>query len=469
MYPVFVIDPIVIRKGLLALSHHEDISALEQQLNSFHAGTRLSALKEIATLVKSGKITVPASKREVNLHFHTFFSFNANAWSPSRIAWESKKYGLEAAGIVDFDVLDGMDEFLAAGEQLEIKAVVGLESRVFISEWADKITSSPNEPGVSYFMAEGCFKCPPTGSESVAILLSMSKTARDRNLALIALVNDYLAPVRLKYETDAVPLTPAGNVTERHLLAAYDQKARHIFDDDTAKISAFWAEKLGISLSEAEALVPDTPKFHEKMRSKLMKFGGVGYIPPSSGSFPSIEDAVKMIRGMEAIPMIAWLDGTNDGEEDADAFLELLKSKGVVACNIIPDRNWNIKNPDEKGLKVKKLGKFVAAARANNFPIAVGTEMNKAGLPFVDGFSSPELAPYVKDFIDGANLFYAHTILSRYVGFGYLSDAMTDAFGDDIAAKNRFFTQVGEKFRTHESLVKFNCTKAPSEILQVLE
>lgn len=97
-------------------------------------------------------------KEEVNLHFHSFFSFNANGWSPSRIAWESLKYGLEVSGIVDFDVLDGMDEFLEAGKLLGLKTVVGIETRVFIKELEDKVMSSPNEPGIAYFMAAGCFK-----------------------------------------------------------------------------------------------------------------------------------------------------------------------------------------------------------------------------------------------------------------------------------------------------------------------
>ncbi|MCX6376517.1 MAG: hypothetical protein NTU88_10875 [Armatimonadetes bacterium] len=83
----------------------------------------MRSLMEIASLVKSGGVTVPSPKPEVNLHYHTFFSFNANGWSPSRIAWESLKHGLEVSGIVDFDVLDGMDEFLTAGEILGLSGI----------------------------------------------------------------------------------------------------------------------------------------------------------------------------------------------------------------------------------------------------------------------------------------------------------------------------------------------------------
>ncbi len=422
-----------------------DISSLEQQLNSFDSAIRCSALEELASGIESGDIRVPNPKEEVNLHFHTFFSFNAEGWSPSRIAWESMKYGLEVAGIVDFDVLDGMNEFLAAGDLLGLKSVVGLESRVFVKELADKVINSPKEPGISYFMASGCTKRPPAGSESERILNSMLERAGSRNIALVDLVNKYLDVVQLDYKADAVPLTPAGNVTERHLLLAYDIKARKVFGNDTEKLATFWSAKLGISKTEADALIDDTPKFHEKMRAKLMKFGGMGYIAPDAETFPSIEEVVSMIRGMDALPMGAWLDGTNPGEENAEAFVELLLSKGVVALNIVPDRNWNYKPSDEKTTKIKKLQEIVEACRKFNMPICVGTEMNKLGLPFVDDFSAPELQPYVQDFVDGARCLYAHTVLSRFADFGYLSPAAHTAFGQDVAAKNKYFTTIGRQ------------------------
>jgi len=451
------------------LSHLEDQAALEEQLNSFGADERRSALEALASHVRAGRITVPPPKEEVNLHYHTFFSFNANGWSPSRIAWESLKYGLEVAGIVDFDVLDGMEEFLTAGETLGLKTVVGLESRVFIRELEEKVMSSPNEPGIAYFMAAGCFKRPPAGSEAERILLSMARTARARNVGLMERVNVYLDEVHLDYEADVIPLTPSGNATERHLLTAYDRKAREVFGGDMRKVAAFWAAKLEMSEPDVAALIPDTAKFHERMRSKLMKFGGVGYVPPDSGSFPSIEDAVTMIRGMDALPMIAWLDGTNSGEEDTVAFLELLRSKGVVALNIIPDRNWNIADPEQKALKTTKLREVVEAAREFDMPISVGTEMNRAGLPFVDDFAAPELRPYVRDFVEGARCLYGHTLLARYADFGYFSEASTAAFGSDSAARNRFYGDVGrETAPSADVRARLRGMRDPEAILSVL-
>ncbi len=420
------------------------VDKLEHKLDNRDPISRAEAIRQLGAMVEAGEAPVGAELDEVNLHFHTFFSYNANMWSPSRIAWEARKYGLKAAGIVDFDVLDGVGEFLSAAETpgIDLRACAALETRVFLSEYSDKVMTSPNEPGVTYFMAGGCWKKPDPGSEPGLVLQKMRDMARDRNLSVMTRVNDFLDAVRLDYEHDVLPLTPSGNATERHMLAAYDDKARNVFLDP-AKLALFWAAKLGVSESAAAELLEDTPKLHEKMRSALMKFGGVGYVPPTADTFPTIESVVGMIVGMGALPTATWLDGTTDGEADIEALLGVLASKGVVAMNIVPERNWNIKDPEEKRIKVENLGKAVRAAKAIDFPLCVGTEMNKAGLPFVDNFSAPELAPFAKDFIDGAYFFWGHTFLAKNAGMGYYSP-WAEANLDSRKAKNEFYTKAGE-------------------------
>ncbi len=422
----------------------ETIARLEEQLNSFDARVRSDALGVLLRLASRGEIALPAPKPEVNLHFHTFFSYNAHGWSPSRVAWEARKYGLEAAGKVDFDVLDGMEEFLEAAELLGLKAVAGLETRVFVKEYAAKVINSPGEPGIAYFMAAGCYRRPDEASEGEAriTLLSLAATARKRNEELMSRVNAYLDPVKLDYANDVLPLTPSGNATERHLLAAYDRRAREVFPDEAA-LAGFWGEKLGASPEQALALARDAVKLQEQIRSKLMKSGGVAYVKPDSGSFPTLESVIGMAKAIGAIPCATWLDGTNAGEEDMDEMFALLVSKGVAAANVIPDRNWNIADPDQKALKLKRLDEMVQAARKHHLPLCVGTEMNKLGLPFVDSFSAPELQPYVKDFIDGAHFFWGHTMLSLAADYGYNSPQVEDAFGKARVRKNKFFTLVG--------------------------
>ena len=61
-----------------------------------------------------------------------------------------------------------------------------------------------------------------------------------------------------------------------------------------------------------------------------------------------------MIRGIDAVPTCAWLNPASPGEQDPIELLELMRSKGIGAVNIIPDRNWNIKNAEEKAVKLPK-------------------------------------------------------------------------------------------------------------------
>ena len=448
-----------------------DVEELEHRLNSFDAEARAHALGALASLVETGAVTLSPPKNEVNLHFHTFFSFNAHGWSPSRIAWESRKHGLLAAGIVDFDVLDGMEEFLTAGEILGLRTVAALETRVFVREYADLVMSSPNEPGIAYFMGAGCFQLPAEGTDCARLLGAMREMARQRNLRVMERVNDFLDPVRIDYDADVVPLTPSGNATERHMLAAYDAKARELFGEDRTGLESFWCRALDLPREQVAELLENTPKLHETIRSKLMKFGGVGYVAPTPETFPALESVIDMIRGMQALPMATWLDGTNPGEADMPAMLALMESKGVVAMNMIPERNWNLKDPEEKRIKLENLDKAVRAARDIGFPLCVGTELNKLGLPFVDDFSAPELQPYVQDFLDGAYFLWGHTFLARYAGIGFNSDWARAHFGGDRIKRNEFYTAAGRCARPGKqaaNALRHLSQASPQEVLAAL-
>ncbi|HFD40375.1 MAG TPA: hypothetical protein ENJ31_11090, partial [Anaerolineae bacterium] len=105
---------------------------LETRLNAFDPAIRAEALAELAAMVRDGLIEPAPETDVVNMHCHTFFSFNAYGHSPSSLAWLGKQQGFRAMGIVDFDVLDGVDEFLDACDLLGLRGCAGIETRVFI-------------------------------------------------------------------------------------------------------------------------------------------------------------------------------------------------------------------------------------------------------------------------------------------------------------------------------------------------
>jgi hypothetical protein len=382
----------------------------------------------------------------MNLHAHTFHSFNSCGWSPSRLVYEALREGLEMIGTVDFDVMDAVLEVLEAGDTLGIKTVAGLESRVYIPEYATQVINSPGEPGIAYFMLTGCYQLPVPGTPAAATLASLKEIAQSRNQEMIAKVNPFLSPVVVDYESDLLPMTPSGNPTERHLVEAYDRKAREHFEGDDAGLVCYWSDKFGLAEEKVAALIPQTIAFQETLRSKVMKRGGAGYITPDPARFPTLDAMIDLGRATGALPTVAWLDGSTEGEADIRGLLAFFVSKGIAALNIIPDRNWNLKEPAEKALKVAKLAEVVAAAAEFDLPLCIGTEMNKAGQPLVDDFSALDLQPFVEAFRKGARTLWGHTMLARTLDFGWLSGMADAHFGDSRRKRLDFYRSAGERF-----------------------
>lgn len=439
---------------------------LQNQLNDFSPEIRSKAVKELAKGLAKGEVIASPEADVANMHCHTFYSFNAYGYSPSGLAWLARQNGYKLIGIVDFDVLDGVDEFLTACEALIVRGTAGLETRVFIPEFSNREINSPGEPGVSYHMGIG-FTSSQAPRDVRHILVSMREGAEKRNRDMLERLNTYLAPLHVEYDHDVIPLTPSGNATERHMLAALDRVAQNQFGDATD----FWSRKLELTAGDTATLMRDRGKFHNLMRAKLMKKGGVGYVQPEAGSFPTVEEVNRLIMACGALPCAAWLDGTSDGEQAMDELLALLMEKGVVALNIIPDRNWNIADISTRTIKVQKLNQIIQIARDLDLPLNVGTEMNSPGQKKLDDFQVAEIAPLREIFMDGAYCIYGHTMLQRACGLGYLS---AWALGNlpERAARNKFYTLIGRCLQPGAQglgeLKKFNVDSTPKDVLSAL-
>jgi hypothetical protein len=435
---------------------------LEQALNDFDRTRRAAALAELL----AQQTDVPKPAEVANLHCHTFFSFNAYGYSPSMLAWLARERGIKLLGIVDFDVLDAVGEFLDACDQAGVRGSAGIESRVFIPEFADREINSPGEPGVYYHMGIG-FAGGAVSAEAQVILGELRQQSAGRNRALVSRVNSYLAPVVVHYETDVMPLTPAGNATERHIVVAYIEAARRMVDDP----AAFWSDRLGMERSAVEKAMADSAGFQNTVRNKLMKNGGPGFVQPGHDTFPPVEKLNALTVACGALPCAAWLDGLSPGEQAIEELMELLVSKGIVALNIVPDRNWNLPDPAAAALKQAKLYEVVELAQALDLPLNVGTEMNSFGQKIVDDFDAPALGPVREAFLDGAYFIYGHTVLARNLGLGYQS-AWARSYLPSRKERNHFYTQVGKCVPPGAAgrrlLVAVQPDMEPARILQAL-
>lgn len=445
---------------------NDQIAELEARLNDFSFAARWQALEQLVALWHSGAVEVAPEQAVVNLHCHSFFSFNAYGYSPLGLVWLAKRRGFRAVGIVDFDVLDGIDEFLQACELLEMRGSAGIETRVYIPEFATREISSPGEPGVAYAMGIG-FTSSTVPEEVATIADDLRERARRRNLAIIERVNRYLDPVCIDYERDVLPLTPGRNAIERHIVAAYIAASQRVVADPVR----FWAEKLEITEKQAEMLFADLPKLQNAIRAKLMKQGGVGYIQPDATTFPTVEDFHRLIVACDALPCATWLDGLSEGEQAIEELLELLIGKGVVALNIIPDRNWNVPDPNLREIKVRNLYHVVDLARELDLPLNVGTEMNSFGQKLVDDFDAPELMPVRQAFLEGADFIYGHTVMQRALGLGYQS-VWARAHLPTRRERNEFYRTVGQRIPPGKGgllrLQGLNSEMTPTQMLEAL-
>ena len=419
--------------------HHDLL--ISKSIDSFDSKERITALEDSVGLLKASK-TVNING-VVNMHIHSFYSFNSMGFSPAHIALTCRHYGLYAVALCDFDVLDGLEEFLAAGQMLGLRVAVHLETRVFVREYAEAEINSPGEPGVTYIMGAGFGCLPARDSAAIKTLNAFRQHANLRNSALVGRINERLPDISIDYDADVMPLSPGGCPTERHIVQSYRKKAQVVFPKRD-QLVAYWSKLLRKTNQEVTAILADPPAMNDNIRSLLAKSGGIGYVRPNDKTFLPVDDFIAWVLECEAVPMVTWLDGTSAGEGDMLKMLECMQAKGAAALNIIPDRNHNIKSANERCVKIQKLNDVILAARKLHFPVNIGTEMNKNGQPFVDDLGCEALSLYQDDFLRGANIMVGQTTLTRYAGFSYCGKAASDEYGGDTSRKNDFFESVGK-------------------------
>lgn len=352
-----------------------------KKINSFDPEERARAFAECGSCFGS-----------FNLHCHSFYSYNGYGYSPEMLAALAAMFRWRGVGLVDFDVLDAVDGFLAAAKRLGLNAVCGMETRVFVPELRSEVINSPGEPGIAYHLGCG-FKSSAVPESAKPFAAELRRKANERTRGIMERVNAVLPEVALDFDRVAREFTPRGNVTERHLCAAYRAKGEAAFPDPEER-AAYWTDKLG----KFEA---DPVKLEALIRSKTMKKGGAGYMEPKPENFPTLREMNEFTASCGAVPTLAWLNGLFPGEADPDALLELHQSCGARAVTIIPDRNWRASDPEQKAKLLEALDKFLSACARRKLPVLAGTELNAPGQLLCDDFDIPELAPYKQQFLAG--------------------------------------------------------------------
>ena len=252
-------------------------TASTNPLDSFDRAERHAALLRHAATAPPP--VVPGTDAPVNMHLHTFFSFNAAGFSPTHIAVQVRDWGLYAAATCDFDMLDAADEFLDAAAVLGLRGASHIESRVYAPQFAEMETNSPGEPGICYVMGAGFCRTPAAGSGSLPMAEELRRRAAGRNAAVVERINASLPEIAISYDSEVAALTPCGSPTERHIVRAYVNRSRQAFPEVGAR-ARFWGYVLQQPKEAIAAL--SRGRLEEQVRRRLIKHGGVGV--PAAGT-----------------------------------------------------------------------------------------------------------------------------------------------------------------------------------------
>lgn len=419
-----------------------------------------AAWLELVGLERAHKLSSDSSRElplRFNGHMHTTESFNPLGRSPLGAVLHAKLNGWSFLGTAEFDTDAGAKAARAAGYLLGLRTFCAVETRVVVP-WVPKGVeiNSPGEPQIAYHAFMGFPTRRRLPEETGRFLFVRGRAANVRNETIVREVNDAKG-FKLDLRKHVHPLTPHGNITERHICSAYAQHGHKITDpqDQSAwrkSDSEFWAEKLQVDVDQIDL---ETPFALELLiREKLMKKGGPGYVEPTSGMFPEISLMNQAALLCGAMPTVMWLNGIQGAEADVESFLDQHMADGVCAVCIIPERNL--------GGKLVHLEKLVAAASDRGLLIIPGTELNKPGQwEYVHCEETNDLLKFSGEF--GTSLFaaYGHQVLLDWCGFGLTSEWAKKKF-PTLKERKAFFAQVGKAIDpAHEEEVASLSTTTP--------
>ncbi len=334
------------------LSSQNSLLALLDQPS---ADERLHRLADNIARFRSGEAPSPKATSFVNNHIHTTYSFSP--YSPSDAAYRAWLNGLATAGIMDHDSVSGAEEFVRAGELLNIGATVGFECRCLMTgtPFTGLTLNNPDQPGVAYV---ACHGIPHQNIEKADMWLAPYRQKRgERNRRMVERINALSGSTALHidYDRDVLPLSQAsdgGSVTERHILYALALKAITAAGRGAPLLSLL-RERFGIAPAGKvlTSLLDENDPYYAYRLLGLLKSSLVEkFYIDATEECPHILDFVSFVHSIGAIPAYAYLGDVGEsvtGDKKAQAFedgfldelITWLKQSGFTSVTYMPTRN----------------------------------------------------------------------------------------------------------------------------------
>lgn len=321
----------------------------------------------------AGTGDVPA----VNAHLHSPYSFSAFE-DMNQMFRLAVRENIKVLGINDFFVTDGYPSFYTHSLKHRIFPLFNIEFIGLLKEEQDRDirVNDPNNPGRTYFCGKG-LRYPFETTERIRCKLDNLKHESQLHIKeMIDRVNDLLSGVEsglsLKY-SEIKRMFARELVRERHVARAIRELIFKRFSTEEERKGAFSNLFGGPA---PEHLGSGDAPLEIEIRSRLLKAGGLAYVPEDEEAFLPVDEVIRIILKCGGIPCYPVLLDNAEGryteyESDMHILMNELRARKVPCIELIPGRN-----------DLDLLRDFVMFFRKNGFVITFGTEHN-----------TPELIP----------------------------------------------------------------------------
>jgi len=332
-----------------------EIIKYRELLNDRELEKRLDNLRSILKEEKAEGLPGKQMDYYINNHIHTTFSFSY--YTPTMSIWMAFRSGLQTAGIMDHDTINGAREFVMAGEIAGIPITKGVECRADFSKTPleGRRINNPDQRSVAYIVIHG------VSDNQIDRINSFFAPYREernkRNLLMVQRLNEILEPVSLSldFDLDVLPLSYAlqgGTVTERHILFALARKIMTRFSKGREVIE-FLQHKLKMEISKKNLAYLEDKKndFYAYDILNVLKSSLVErFYINATAECPDVRDVLALSDETGSISAYSYLGditesvtGDKKAQKFEDDYLELLfdviKELGFKAVTYVPTRN----------------------------------------------------------------------------------------------------------------------------------
>ena len=378
----------------------------------------------------------------VNNHIHTTYSFSP--YTPSGAVYFARKAGLSTAGIMDHDSVGGIEEFIRAGEMLDMPVTVGFECRTSVkgTPLEGLRLNNPDQLSVAYVTLHGI---PHTMiSECEKLLAPLREKRNDRNRKMCEKINSLVSDlgIILDFDRDVLPLSldsDGGSVTERHVLFGLTKK---IVTDNSREKAVELVEKLCGKIADKvkEKLFSAPEEFYEYDILGVLKSSLVSkiYIDADEELMHISEFCAfaKKVGGICAYAYLGDVGESPTGDKAAqkfeDSYLDLLFETiydlGFNAVTYMPSRNTK-----------EQLDRVMALCDKYGFFQISGEDINSPRQSFV----CPAMAPYTHLYDATWALIGHEKSATKGISEGMFSEK-TLAKMPDLSERIAYFAKIGK-------------------------